>query len=150
MDEVKITKLEKYDEKSAAEMGRLLTFVSRRYDGRPLSKEWIEKIIESPNHDQLLAYDGDKLVGMATMSLLFVPSKGLNSYLHDMVVDGSCQGKGVGSKLWVAVVEWGREKGAGRLEFTAAGNSDKKAKALEFWLRKGAKVRDTNFFRLEL
>ena len=150
MNEVKITKLEKYDEEVASEMGRILTFVSSSHDGSPLKQEWLERTIKSPYHDQLLAYDGDKLVGMATMSLIFIPSKGYNSYLEEIVVDGSCQGKGVGTKLWDALVQWGREKGATRLEFSASGNSEKKAKAVEFYLHKGVKIHDTNFFRLEL
>lgn len=147
---IEIRRLEKYDEELAAEMGRILTFVSSTHDGSPLTREWIEAVIASPWHDQLLAFDGEKLVGMATMSAVFLPSKRWNAYLEELVVDGACQGKGVGSVLWEAIVEWGREKGARRLEFSASGNSEKKAAAVEFYLRKGIKIHDTNFFRLEL
>ena len=147
---IEIKRLTEYDEGLAAEMGRILTFVSTKHDGSPLKKEWLEEVIESPHHDQLLAFDGDKLVGMATMSLVFVPGHNRNAYLEELVVDGECQGKGVGSKLWEAIVMWGREKGAKRLEFSASGNTEKKAKAVQFYLNKGVKIHDTNFFRLEL
>ena len=147
---IEIKRLTEYDEELAAEMGRILTFVSTKHDGSPLKKEWIETVVASAHHDQLLAYDDGKLVGMATMSLVFVPGHNRNAYLEELVVDEACQGKGVGSKLWEAIVEWGREKGAKRLEFSASGNSEKKAKAVDFYLRKGVKIHETNFFRLEL
>ena len=149
---IEVKRLEGYDEGLAAEMGRLTTFVSSHggYDGRPLTRGWMEEVIKSPYHDELLAFDGDKLVGMAMMSIVFVPSYGRNAYLEELVVDEACQGKGVGSLLWNAILEWGREKGARRLEFSASGNSAKKAKAVEFYLHKGAGIHQTNFFRYEL
>lgn len=143
--------LTKYSDEIAAEMGRILTFVSGSHDGSPLSRKWLDEVIKSPYHEQFVAYDNDgKIVGMATMSIVFIPSKGRNTYLEEIVVDESCQGQGIGSKLWDAIVEWSKEQGARRMEFTASGNSEKKQKAVDFYLRKGVSIHDTNFFRYEL
>jgi ribosomal protein S18 acetylase RimI-like enzyme len=147
----KVERLTEYSDELAAEMGRILTFVSSNHDGSPLSREWLEEVIKSPYHEQFVAYDdGGKVVGMATMSTVFIPSKGRNTYLEEIVVDGSCQGQGIGGKLWNAIIEWSREQGARRLEFSASGNSEKKQKAVDFYLHKGAIIHDTNFFRYEL
>ena len=146
---IEIKRLAKYNEELAAEMGKLLMDLSPNAQGAPVDKGWIEDIIASPWHDQLMAYDGDKLVGMATVSVVMGAHMRRNAYLEDCVVSKECQGKGTGGLLWDAVVEWGREKGARRLEFTSSGQ-DKKGSAVGFYIHKGAKIRETNPFRYEL
>jgi len=146
---IEIKRLTEYDEKLATEMGKLLLDLSPRATGEPVSREWMEEIIASPWHDQLLVFEDDKLVGMATVSSVLGAHMRRNVYLEDCVVSRECQGKGVGGLLWDAIVAWGREKGARRLEFTSSGQ-DKKGSAVGFYLHKGAEIRDTNFFRYEL
>ena len=160
---IEVKRLTKYDEKIAAEMGKLAVSLSSKDPGTPIDKKWMEDIIASPWHDQLLAFDDDKLVGMATMSIVMGShigryksdgdvvreDIGRNAYLEDLVVSKECQGKGVGGVLWDAIVAWGREKKARRLEFSSSGQ-EKKGSAVGFYLHKGAKIRETNFFRIEL
>ena len=59
------------------------------------------------------------------------------------------KGKGIGSQIWEEILNWGRKKGCKRLEFTSSGKG-KKAHAVEFYKKKGAEIRDTNSFRIEL
>ena len=63
------------------------------------------------------------------------------------VADPTVQGKGVGSRLWDAVIDWGREQGALKLEFTSR---PEREAAQRFYLKKGAVVRSTNAFAKRL
>lgn len=147
---IEIGPMTEYDADLAAEMGKLLTQLSTKWDGEPVDREWIETVIESPFHDQLLAFDEKgKLVGMATMSIVMGAKIGQNAYLEDCVVDAECRGQGIGTKMWQAVLDWSQKKECKRLEFTASGN-EKKAGAAQFYKKMGADIYDTNFFRVEL
>lgn len=147
---IEIGTMSEYDPAVAEQMGTLLTQLSTHWDGSPVAREWIEDIIESPWHDQLLAFDENgKLVGMATMTTVLGAKIGRNAYLEDFVVDAECRGQGIGTQMWDKIVEWGKNKGCNRLEFTASGDN-KKAGAVQFYLKRGVQIYDTNFFRLEL
>lgn len=146
---IEIKALDKYDDVLAAKMGLILKDLSSKWDGSPVSEEWIREVIASPYHDELLAYDGEELVGMASVSLVLGAKIDRNAYLEDFVVSAGHQGKGIGGLMWNAILDWARKKGAKRLEFTSSGK-DKKSGAVAFYLKKGAEIRDTNFFRVEL
>ena len=147
---IKISPLTEYNPEIAKQMGALLTQLSTHWDGSPISREWIEDIVSSPWHDQLLAFNEDgKLVGMFTLSVVFGAKIGRNAFLEDCIVDADCRGQGIGSQIWEEILKWGRQKGCNRLEFTASGDH-KKAGAPQFYLSRGASIYDTNFFRVEL
>ena len=148
MSEIDIAPLTEYDAEIAAAMGKLRQQLSQRHDGSAIARERIEELIESPYHDILIAHDGDAVVGMAIVSVVFATID-QNVYLEDLVVDEACRGKGVGGQLFEAVKEWGRRKGCRRLEFTSS-DREKKTGAKGFYESHGAVVRDTNFFRVEL
>ena len=146
---IEVGVMTEYDGDVAEQMGKLLLDLSKSWSGDAVEREKIEEIIESPWHDQILAFDGDRLVGMATVSVVMGAKIGKNEYLEDFVVSASCQGKGIGSLIWEYILDWGRKKGCKRLEFTSSGK-DKKSGAIAFYRKKGAEIRDTNFFRIEL
>lgn len=146
---LEIGRMTEYDADVAAMMGELLMDLSESYDGEPVTREWVEEIIESPWHDVLLAVDDGKVVGMASVSVVMGALIERNEYLEDFVVSAACQGKGVGSQLWEQILAWGREKGCKKLEFTSSGKG-KKQGAVEFYQSKGAEIRDTNAFTIEL
>ena len=138
-----------YDGEVAEQMGVLLSELSSKWPGGAVDREMIEEIIESPWHDQILAFDGDKLVGMATVSVVMGSKISKNVYLEDFVVSKECRQKGVATLVWERVMDWGRQKGCRRLEFTSSGK-DYKEGAVAFYLKRGARIHDTNFFRVEL
>ena len=146
---LEIGTMTEYDADVAATMGELLMDLSENYDGAPISREWIEDVIESSWHDVLLAIDEGEVVGMATVSVVMGSLIDRNEYLEDFVVSAKCQGKGVGSKLWEEILAWGRRKGCKKLEFTSSGKGKKRG-AVEFYQSKGAEIRDTNAFSIEL
>ena len=147
--ELIIGPMAEYDGEIAAQMGQLLTNLSSSYDGAPVERERLEDIMESPWHDILLAFDGKELVGMASVSVIMGSKIGRNEYLEDFVVAAGHEGQGIGTQIWNKILEWGRNKGCARLEFTSSGKG-KKQGAVEFYKRRGAEIRDTNSFRVEL
>lgn len=146
---IEIGTMTEYDATVAEAMGKLLLDLSEDYTGEPIPREWIEEVIESPWHDVLLAMDDGVVVGMASVSVVMGPLISYNAHLEDFVVSGVCQGKGIGSKLWEEILAWGRRKGCRKLEFTSSGKG-KKQGAVEFYKSKGAEIRDTNAFSIEL
>ena len=146
---IEIGAMTEYDAELAESMGKLLTDLSTHYDGEAVSRERLEEIIESPWHDILLAFDDEKLVAIASVSVIMGALVGRNEYLEDFVVAKDYQGQGVGAQMWDKIVEWGKAKGCRRLEFTSSGKG-KKIGAVRFYQKHGAEIRDTNSFRFEL
>lgn len=146
---IEVGTMTEYDADVAAAMGKLLAVLSAKYNGEAVSRELLEEIIESPWHDVLLAFDGDELVGMASMSVLMGTLVQRVAYLEDFVVAKNKQGQGIGTTIWQEIIVWSKKKGCKRLEFTSSGKAEK-AGAVEFYKKLGAEVRDTNCFRYEL
>lgn len=143
---MKIEPLTEYSEKTANRVRELLIQLSRSGKDRgEIPKEWFDDLIVSPYHDMLVAYDdNDTIVGIATLSIIMGPIVRKIAYLEDFVTDASLRGQGVGSKLWDAMLIWAKEKGCTELCFTS-GYGREAAQA--FYLKRGAEIYDTNYFR---
>ena len=145
---IEIKKLEKYSPEVAGQIRKLLVELSRSgKDKGEIPEEWFNDVISSPWHDVLLAVDGKKILGMASLSITMGAGIRKNAYLEDFVVSSETRGQGVGGKLWEAMIAWAREHGAKRMEFTC-GNGREVAQ--QFYKHHGAEIYDTNFFRVEL
>ena len=145
---MQITTLTKYDKQTANRIRELLIQLSRSGKDRgEIPKEWFDELIASPYHDMLIAEEDGRIVGIATLSVKMGPITRKNAYLEDFVTDTTIRGKGIGSQLWDAMLDWAREKGCRELEFTC-GHGREAAQA--FYKHKGAEIYDTNFFRLSL
>lgn len=106
-------------------------------------RQALEAVIAAENQTLLLARLDGKVVGMATLALLVGPIAGRKIYLDDFVTDPSVQGKGVGSRLWDAMLSWGQQHGAAKLTFTS---NPKRQAAHRFYLHKGATIYNTTVF----
>ena len=144
-----IKRLTEYTPEIGDQIRKLLVQLSRSgKDKGEIPERWFKDIIESTWHDLLIAEDDEgAIVGMAAMSVVMGPGIAKNAYLEDFVVDNSVRTRGVGSMLWNAMMEWAKEKGCGRMEFTC-GNGRETAQA--FYKKHGAEIYETNFFRKEL
>ncbi len=140
-----IKKLETYTPEIATRARELLIELSRsKKDKGEIPRAWFEDVINSPYHDLLIAEEDGKILGIATLSIIMGPGIRKNAYLEDFVTDSTVRGKGVGSALWHAMLEWAAEKGCKDLEFTCGHGRES---AQEFYKHHGAEVYDTNFFR---
>ncbi|MBR3220354.1 GNAT family N-acetyltransferase [Candidatus Saccharibacteria bacterium] len=145
---IEIKRLTEYNPAAATAMRGLLVELSRSgKDKGEIPEQWFLDVISSPWHDVLLAVDGEVILGMCSLSIIMGAGIGKNAYLEDFVVSETARGQGVGEMLWEAMLEWGKEKGAKRMEFTC-GNGREMAQ--KFYKNHGASVYETNFFRKEL
>jgi len=146
---MKIELLNEYSEEIANRIRELLIQLSRSGKDRgEIPKEWFDDLIASPYHDMLVAYDGnDKIIGIATLSIIMGPIVRKVAYLEDFVTDTSLRGQGIGTSLWNAMLDWAKEKGCTELCFTS-GHGREAAQA--FYLKRGATIYDTNYFRYTL
>ena len=146
MIEIKI--LKEYSPEVAADVRELLIELSRSgKDKGKIPKEWFLDVINSPYHDLILAVDGDKVIGMASVSIVMGSGIYKNAYLEDFIVSSAARENGVGGKLWDAMIKWAKEKGARKMEFTC-GNGREVAQ--KFYKKHGAEIYETNFFRVKL
>lgn len=146
---MKITKLDKYTPETAKRIRELLIQLSRSGKDRgEIPKEWFEELIASPYHDMLVAIDdNNQIIGVATLSIHMGPIIRKNAYLEDFITDQTVRGKGIGSALWDAMLDWAKEKGCHNLEFTC-GNGREASQ--QFYKNHGATIYDTNFFRRQV
>lgn len=166
---MKIETLNEYTPADAERIRELLKQLSRSgKDKGEIPKSWFDDIISSPWHDLLIAREEataspagngsdatsasdaaspGRIIGIACLSVVMGPGIRKNAYLEDFVTDESVRGRGVGSKLWNAMLAWSREKGCRNLEFTSG--RDRLA-AHSFYTHHGSEIYDTAYFRKQL
>ena len=79
---------------------------------RNKAKEILKKIKQNPNHIIHVAIDGKKIVGTTTLFIEqnFIHNGGLVGHIEDVVVRKDCEGKGIGIKLIMSMLERAKEK----------------------------------------
>lgn len=144
--EMTIERLTETSECDITALQHLLSQLSNRFRDHVISREIIAEIIASDHHDILVARNttNDVIIGCATLSVTFGTGAGKRAWLDDFVIDSQYQGAGIGSQLWDEIISWVQRHNATALQFTS---SDKHKAAHEFYLKRGANIRDTNFFK---
>ena len=144
-----IKPLTEYTPKTANRIRELLIQLSRSGKDRgEIPEQWFNNLITSDYHDMLIAYDdNEKIIGIATLSIIMGPIVRKIAYLEDFVTDESVRGQGVGDALWQEMLKWAKDKGCTELNFTS-GHGRETAQA--FYQKRGAEIYDTNFFRKTL
>jgi len=91
--------------------------------------------VEQPGADVLLALDGERIVGLASVYADILSIRyGPRCWLQDLVVASSYRSKGVGAQLLNAATDWARERGCTHLELgSGMGRKD----AHRFYLSQG-------------
>lgn len=136
--------LEQYSEDDAASLGKLLTHLSSRFDGKPIEKSRLLRIIESSSHDTLVARTQDtSIVGTATLSIILGASGSSAAYLEDFVVAPEFRSTGLADEIWDKIIQWCNTHDVEVLKFTS---KPERAAAHRFYLKHGATIRDTSSF----
>ncbi|WP_067509054.1 GNAT family N-acetyltransferase [Actinoplanes sp. TFC3] len=80
------------------------------FDGPPLPGA-TETFLTSPGHHLLLAYEGDRPVGMITGVEMTHPDKGTEMFVYELAVAPDARLKGIGTALVEALAGIAREHG---------------------------------------
>ena len=111
MSEIIIREIEENDlEKGFLET---LDFLRKASDiDKNKAKEILEKIKQNPDHIIHVAVDGNKIVGSTTLLVeqKFIHDGGLVGHIEDVVVRKDYEGKGIGIKLVMSMLECAKEK----------------------------------------
>ena len=110
------------------------------------SFESLNDIINSENVKLLVAIDNDKIIGSLSIAIYLIPT-GKKAIIEDVIVDESARGKGVASRLMDRAIEIARENGVRKIELTS---NPTRIAANKMYVKYGFKVRETNFYRLDL
>lgn len=140
-----VERLKEYTPEDAAGIGRLMPYLSQSFDGEPINEQLLRTIIESDNHEQLVARIDARIVGAATLSIIMGAGAGKKGWLEDFVTDPESSIKGTGQIIWDEMEKWCLEHDV-NLNFTSRPS---RAAAHNFYLKNGAVVRKTTVFQAD-
>lgn len=115
-------------------------------DFTPETFESLQRTVGDSHAVAIFAMAGEKVVGMAYLFILKTLQK-TKGFVEDVVVDGSMQGKGVGTRLIQAVIDEARNQGVRDLELTSRPSREA---ANKLYQKLGFEKRETNVYRLKL
>lgn len=88
-----------------------------------------------------------KIEGMALLYQRYSTWKGKTVHLEDLIVREKMRGKGIGSALFTAVIQYGHQKGVRRIEWNVL---DWNTPAIAFYKKNGVKIlTDWNLVQLD-
>jgi ribosomal protein S18 acetylase RimI-like enzyme len=102
----------------------------------------LQEITASAGTSLLVARDGDAVLGMLALVLYRVPT-GMRGLIHDVVVDESARGRGVGEALTTEALKRAGKAGAISVELTTR---PEREAANRLYQRLGFERRDTNVY----
>ena len=113
MSEIIIREIEENDlEKGFLESLDFLTSTITLTSDKNKAKKILKKIKQNPNHIIHVAVDDNKIVGSTTLLVeqKFIHDGGLVGHIEDVVVRKEYEGKGIGIKLVMSMLERAKEK----------------------------------------
>jgi ribosomal protein S18 acetylase RimI-like enzyme len=137
---VTIERVSEVDDPLVDAVARLLTQLSP--NRRPPSRAELEEVVAAPGTTLFVARGGEAYVGMLTLILYRIPI-GLRGLIHDVVVDGSARGQGIGEQLTQAALAVAEEAGVAAVELTTR---DEREAANRLYRRLGFELRKTNVY----
>lgn len=136
--------LQQYSSKDAIMLGQLLTHLSSRFTGEPVTEHLLTAIINSSSHALFTARTSDgTIIGCATLSTVLGISSGRCAQLEDFVVSPDYRGQGVADLLWSNLIDWCEQQDITKLNFTS---NPTRIAAHKFYKKHGAATRDTFVF----
>lgn len=115
--------------------------------GDPITQESLEELVHSKESELLLAVDEqEKIVGTLSLVVFTIPT-GKKAFIEDVIVDAEARGKGLGEQLLSKAIALAKEKKVKRLELSSR---PVRVPANSLYQKMGFKIRETNFYRLQL
>jgi GNAT superfamily N-acetyltransferase len=142
--------MRQFSAQDLADFGALLPTLSTKFSDAAIDEKTLQNILDDKNAVEIVARDTAKsgqIVGCATLSTVYSLDVGRNAYLMTFIVNPLAQGQSVGGKIWDEILNWCREKNLPRLDFSS---NARRESAQHFYLKRGAKIYETNFFIKEI
>lgn len=114
-DEIRVQVADSLSDDDLAAIERLLPQLSST---GTFDRARVLSMLEHDGTDLIVAREGDRLVGMATLASFPLPT-GVRGHLDDVVVDQALRGRGIARQLLEAVIELARERGLRTLDLTS-------------------------------
>lgn len=143
---ITVERVKRYSDDVAAAIGRLMPFLSPHANQQAIPESALRAIIESPDREQFVARLHERVVGSAVLNIV-AGNLHKKAWLEDFVTDPQVRGQGVGYRIWEDMTVWCQERDIDNLEFTS---NPLRIDAHEFYLRQGAKIRETTVFEVPI
>jgi ribosomal protein S18 acetylase RimI-like enzyme len=137
---MKVERVSEADEALAVAVGRLVPQLSPTR--RPPDILELEELVATPGTNLIVARDGDAVLGMLTLIVYRVPT-GIRAWIHDVVVEESARGRGVGEALAREALRLAEAAGAISIELTTR---QEREAANRLYRRLGFEQRETNVY----
>lgn len=143
---VKIGVLKKATEGALKDINQLMLQLRRKGSKTTGTKAELKAILANKHVVMVVAEDGKKIVGVATLYIFQKIGKRA-AHVEDVVVDGAYRGQGLGKKLMNALIAAARARGVERLELTSGAD---RVAANALYVKLGFTLRKTNAYALSL
>jgi GNAT superfamily N-acetyltransferase len=140
-----VERLQSYTPEDAVGLGRLRPYLSKGKSDEPVDEAHLQHIIESPDHEQLVARlnESRRIVGAATLTIISGALTSNKGWLEDFVTDPNAGAKGIGQQVWNEMEAWCQERDVD-LEFTSHNSREA---AHNFYKKNGVETRETTVFK---
>lgn len=139
---IEVRPLRRVTDGTVAALGPLVRH--RSSHATPPTKDELTRIVDCPTNTVLLAYDGDRIVGMLALVIFPIPT-GMRAWIEDVVVDESVGRQGIGTKLTEEAIRISREQGARSIDLTSR---PARVAANRLYEKLGFELRDSKVYRL--
>lgn len=124
---------------------------------RKYTLQAVNKFLSQANLFVLGAFDGNKIVGMASLKAVETKMFSQNyetGFIGDVVVDANYRRQGLAEKLMITLIEMAKGLDIAHISLTSNPNNPKRAAAIKLYEKLGFKkigeVSGSNYYRLEL
>jgi ribosomal protein S18 acetylase RimI-like enzyme len=137
---MRVERVSEADEALAEAVARLVPQLSPKR--RPAGLAELAELVSAPGASLIVAREGNAVLGMLTLIVYRVPT-GIRGWIHDVVVDETARGQGVGEALTAEGLRLAKESGAISVELTTR---QEREAANRLYRRLGFEQRETNVY----
>jgi ribosomal protein S18 acetylase RimI-like enzyme len=137
---MRVERVTEADAALAAAVARLVPQLSPSRE--PAGIVELVELVSTPGTSLIVARDGDAVLGMLTLIVYRVPT-GTRAWIHDVVVDETARGRGVGEALTREALQQAADAGAISVELTTR---QEREAANRLYRRLGFEQRETNVY----